>query len=217
MFIRNGQEFNLHLPHIIEGVQYPATWFLDEDQRDVFGVVEIIDPVPPEVTTTQKAVQNGFEFANGVWTAKWEISEQTAEELAATASALTAACVAAVAKTYADVDSVVRDAVGLRFEEYKDAEIDARAFAASGYAGDAPESVACHARSNPTGVAQTDQWAADQIIARADAFAAAKLSMRSNRMDRQADMRAATTASELASAGAAWDSFIATTRAQLGL
>jgi hypothetical protein len=124
---------------------------------------------------------------------------------------------AAIAKTYPDVDAVYDAAVGSRTEEYKDAEADARAFAAAGYTGGVSEYVSDYALHNPTLLVQTNQWAADQIIARADAFAAAKLLMRSTRFARQADMRAATTQAGLNAAVAAWGSFISSTRSALGL
>lgn len=132
-------------------------------------------------------------------------------------AALADRAVAAVARCYPDIDAVYDDAVGNRTEEYKDAESDARAFKAAGYAGTASDYVHDFALHNPTGSVQTDQWAADQIIARADAFASAKLSMRSQRFASQAAMRAAATDADLAAAVSAWDSFIATTRANLGL
>jgi hypothetical protein len=124
---------------------------------------------------------------------------------------------AAIAATYTDVDKVYADAVGNRTEEYKDAEADARAYKAAGYAGDVSGYVSDYALHNPTGAAQSNQWAAEQIIARADAFAAAKLSMRSQRFASQAAMRAAGTPEELAAAVAEWDEFIAGVRADLGL
>lgn len=124
---------------------------------------------------------------------------------------------AAIAKTYADVDAVVWDAVGNRTEEYKEAEADARTYKAGSYVGNAPDSIACYALHNPTGVEQTGRWAADDIIARADAFASAKLAMRENRFASQSAMRAATTLAELDAATAAWTSFITGLRTQLGL
>lgn len=123
----------------------------------------------------------------------------------------------AVAKCYPDIDAVYADAVGNRTEEYKDAESDARAYKATGYTGTVSDYVHDFAVDNPTGQVQTDQWAADQIIARADAFASAKLSMRSQRFASQAAMRAATTADDLNTVVAAWNNFIATTRQNLGL
>lgn len=124
---------------------------------------------------------------------------------------------AAIAKTYRDVDSIYTAAVGNRTDEYREAEDAARAYVAAGYTGSVSAYVSDFALSNPTGVAQTDAWSADQIIARADAFHAAKLSMRSRRFSSQADMRAANTMEELNAAVADWSGFIVNLRAQLGL
>lgn len=130
---------------------------------------------------------------------------------------LPAAIAAAIAKTYLDVDAVYDDAIGRRGTEYAEAEADARTFIAPGYTGVASAYVSDFALNNPTGVQQTDTWAANQIIARADAFRNAQLSMRSTRFARQKDMRAATTEAGLATAVGAWDGYIATLRVQLGL
>lgn len=124
---------------------------------------------------------------------------------------------AAIAATYLDVDGVYRDAVGQRGPEYLDAEADARAFVAAGYAGEVSPYVSEFALHNPTGEAQTDQWSADSIIARADAFKGAKMAMRNTRFVRQAEMRTATTTAALQAAVGSWNGFIAGLRAQLGL
>jgi hypothetical protein len=124
---------------------------------------------------------------------------------------------AAIAKCYTDVDSIYVDAVGNRTEEYKDAEVEARAFAAAGYTGTASDYVHGYTLHNPTGEVQTDQWAANQIIQRADAFANAKLAMRNQRFASQSAMRAATTPAELTSAVDVWSNFISNLRTQLGI
>ncbi len=123
----------------------------------------------------------------------------------------------ALAQTYLDVDLVHRDAVGSRATEYQEAEAAARAVLAPGFEGPADDYVRGFALHNPTGQEQTDQWAAEQIVARADAFRWAQKSMRTLRFQRQAEMRAAVTAEELHSVVALWSGFIATLRAQLGL
>ena len=125
---------------------------------------------------------------------------------------------AAIAKTYPDVDAVYDAAIGRRATEYANAEAAAREYlatevrpsAVSGY-------ITGHARSNPTGQQQTNEWAAHQIIERADAFRWAELQMRNVRFDRQADMRAATAPDELAAAVREWDGFITWLRSTLGL
>jgi hypothetical protein len=124
----------------------------------------------------------------------------------------------AVARTYADVDAVYDAAIGRRATEYASAEAAAREYLAtemkpsvvSGY-------ITGHARSNPTGQQQTNEWAAQQIIERADAFRWAELQMRNVRFDRQTDMRGAATPDELAAAVGTWSDFITWLRATLGL
>jgi hypothetical protein len=138
-------------------------------------------------------------------------------ELAPVVVDLPALKATAIAKTYPDVDAVYKAAVGRRTTEYEKAEDAARAYKAAGYTGEISTRVSKYAEKNSTGVAQTNRWATDQIIARADAFHAAEDSMRDARFDSQADMRAATTQVELDAAVAEWDSFIAATRADLGL
>lgn len=124
---------------------------------------------------------------------------------------------AAIAATYRDVDAVYVDAIGQRGPEYLDAEVDARAFVAANYVGTPTDYVRGFAAHNPTRQIQTNRWAADNIIARADAFLGAKLSMRNTRFAHQAEMRAASTAADLATAVAAWNGYITALRAQLGV
>lgn len=123
----------------------------------------------------------------------------------------------ALARCYADIDAIVTEAVGNRAEEYKDAEIEARAFIESGCVEPAPRSVQTFSQKNPTMQVQTAEWAARQVIGRADALSKAKADMRDQRFISQYDMRAATTNEELTLAVGAWSDFIATTKGTLGL
>lgn len=125
---------------------------------------------------------------------------------------------AAIARTYPDVDAVYDAAIGRRATEYARAEEAARAFLAaevkpaivSGY-------ITGHAEKNPTGQPQSNEWSAQQIIERADAFRWAELQMRNIRFARQADMRAAATHAELATAVSQWEEFIVWLRTLLSL
>jgi len=125
---------------------------------------------------------------------------------------------AAIAKTYTDVDAVYDIAIGRRAVEYQLAEAAARDYLV---AMPAPavvsEYITAHAKNNPTGLQQTNEWAARQIIERADAFRWAALQMRSVRFARQADMRAAATIEELAAAVAKWEEFLTWLRSTLDL
>ncbi len=90
MFLRNEQEFDIYQLQVIGENQYPVGWFFDVQRRTDFNIIEIPDPVKPIINATQKVTQNGFEQINGVWQAKWIVSEQTEEELADTAAQLAA-------------------------------------------------------------------------------------------------------------------------------
>lgn len=129
------------------------------------------------------------------------------------ARTLAATRASAYAKCFVDINAMVWDAVGNMTEEYKDAEVEARAFKAGGYLGEVPGMVAPYANKE----SQTATWATDDIIARADAFAYAKKAMRTHRMARQKEMNVALTLAQLDAAVAAWDGFITQLRAQLGL
>tara|TARA_R110000822_G_scaffold301108_4_gene424841 strand:+ start:11211 stop:11813 length:603 start_codon:yes stop_codon:yes gene_type:complete len=124
---------------------------------------------------------------------------------------------AAIAKTYIDVDAVYQDAIGNRVSEYSEAEAVALAYQAAGYTGDVSEFISAFALSNPTGIEQTNEWAANAIIAQAEAMRTAQLAMRTTRFDKQKLMREATTEAELTTAVSEWNSFITATRTALGL
>jgi hypothetical protein len=217
MYIRNGQPFDITLPQVVGDVQYPPGWFFDADQRAANGIIEVPDPAPPATTGAQVANLVEFRFISGSWMPRWLVVDKSPEQLAAEAEALKASIDTAVVQCYADVDAVTRAAVGGRTEEYRDAEAAARAFVSAGYEGDVDSDVSSFAEHNPTGQVQTNAWAADQIIARADAFRAAQKAMRAKRFECQACMRAATTQEQLAAAVAAWRAFIAGIRSALGL
>lgn len=125
---------------------------------------------------------------------------------------------AAIAQTYVDVDAVYEAAIGRRVSEYQNAEAAAREYLVADVEPAVVSSyITGHARSNPTGQQQTNEWAARQIIERADAFRWAELQMRNVRFERQADMRAATSGTQLATAVDEWNTFITWLRATLGL
>jgi len=125
---------------------------------------------------------------------------------------------AAIAKTYADVDAIYDAAVGRRVSEYARAEEAARAYlAAEVEPSVVSDYITGHATNNPTGQQQTNEWAARQIIERADAFRWAELQMRNVRFARQADMRAAVSPEELATAVGGWEEFLTWLRSTLDL
>lgn len=131
--------------------------------------------------------------------------------------ALAASKIAAIAATYEDVDAIYALAIGNRGDEYREAEAQARAYAAAGYSGTPSVYITAYATSNATGVTQSNQWAADAIIARADALHAAQAALRTQRFASQADMRGAADYAELDAAVAAWGAFVQGVRASLAL
>lgn len=123
----------------------------------------------------------------------------------------------AVDKCLTDVDQVTLAAVGARGKEYVKAEVEARAFKAANYEGPAHSYVSSYALYNPTRETKTNKWAADVIIARADAFEAAEEALRTERFRLQHAMYGADNDAELAFPVAEWNGFINGLRAQLGI
>jgi hypothetical protein len=112
----------------------------------------------------------------------------------------------------ADVDGIYAAVIGNRQSEYALAESDASAYKAAGYTGAVPQSVQAWATASK----QTAQWAADDILATAVQWRGAQSTIRENRLQRKEDVRNAETAAQMAEARAAWSSFVAAIRAQLG-
>lgn len=108
-----------------------------------------------------------------------------------------------------DADAIVRDVIGDRGEEYRQAEADALAFQAAGFAGPAPGSVAVWAAAS----GMTEQAAAQDVLAQAAAWRTALLAIRQARLTAKAGVRAGT----VADAMAAWAAFVAGIRLQLGV
>lgn len=141
--------------------------------------------------------------ANVAWRDSLPLADQLAKHLA---------------KTYTDVDAVYLAAVGSRTKEYEEAEAAARAYmAAETKPMVVSDFITSHAEHNPEGEVKTNEWAAQSIIERADAFKWAVRQMRSVRASSQAAMRAATTDAELAQAVTEWNDFIAWLRGVLDL
>lgn len=94
MFIRNGQEFDISIPHLINDNQYPAIWFADPDQRASLDIFEVPNPIPPEISSIQIAILQGFTLVDGIWQPNWLVRDLTEQELAAIVIALAEAKVA---------------------------------------------------------------------------------------------------------------------------
>lgn len=113
----------------------------------------------------------------------------------------------------ADVDQVFQEVIGNRTTEYNTAYTDAEAFQAAGFLGIVPRSVQDWADV----MKQTPQWAAQNVLATANAWNGAQAEMRKNRLAAKQAARTAMQANDVMQAKAAWDTFIAATRTQLGL
>lgn len=193
------------IDQIITGV----LWFDDPDSG----------PVKPQASAPEGVtlVAGGGDFDRvqylDTFVAKWNGEEVVWED----AVPLESRVESAFKVTYADIDKIYADCVGNRTEEYKDSENDARAFAAAGYEGPVTINVSSFAKRNPTGQIQSNEWAAKQIIAQADAYATAKVAMREQRFDTQADLREASTLADLDQIMHHWDEFIQGMRKSLKL
>jgi hypothetical protein len=151
------------------------------------------------------------------WVNQWEWDAATQSIVKKEFPVEPAAVAAAVAKTVTDFDAIVREVVGQRLNIYLESEAAARDYAAAGYTGQVPTLVAAYAMCNPTGTTQTNQWAADWIIARADFLRSKEQALHVQRLASQSQMRAAIYKSQFDPAVATWNAFVAQTRADLGL
>lgn len=58
ILVKDGLRFNIHSPHTIDGVQYPADFFRDPDARAEHGITALElppPPVPPEGLVVEEA------------------------------------------------------------------------------------------------------------------------------------------------------------------
>lgn len=111
-----------------------------------------------------------------------------------------------------DVDAIYAAAVGNRATEYQKSEEQARSYRAADYAGDGPKAVTAWA--NATG--NSARWAADDIIATADAWHTAEDTIRDVRLMCKQRARNAQTEEALEAVRIQWAAFLAQIRAQLG-
>lgn len=124
--------------------------------------------------------------------------------------------VAAVKKIDNDTDALIGAVIGNRASEYELAEAQAKAYAAAGYTGAAPDCVASWAAAK---VAQgwTAQQAADDILATAAAWRTAQASIRAHRLLRKEQARLAEDAAGVDAALAQWAGFLTVIKGQLGV
>lgn len=109
----------------------------------------------------------------------------------------------------ADADAIVRDVVGGRAEEYRQAEAEAQAFEAAGFTGEVPGMVAVWAQAS----GMTAQAAAQDILAQSAAWRGALLAIRQARLTAKAVVRSG----DVNGALATWGAFVVAIRLQLGV
>lgn len=112
-----------------------------------------------------------------------------------------------------DVDAIMRDCIGERATEYQRAESQARAYKAASYSGTVPTTVRVWAETK----LWTNQQAADDIIAQADAWIGAQDAIRENRLKTKEAYRISTTEAQLNSVKASWGGFVSYIRNALGV
>ena len=120
---------------------------------------------------------------------------------------------ALILKIDADIDAIYTVVVGNRFAEYQDAASEAKAFKDAGYTGAVGTSVAGWA----TVKAQTNTWAANDILATANSWKAAQAQMRSVRLTHKENARVATTNAQLAAVNGSWLATLAAIKTSLGI
>jgi hypothetical protein len=125
---------------------------------------------------------------------------------------------AAVLKIDVDADAIRNAVLGGRTTEYQEALADAQAFAAAGFAGTVPPGVKSWLDAKTAvGAGWTAQQAAQDILDTGAAWKAAQDAIRSHRLLRKEQVRAATTLAQIDEAMAAWGAFTVYIRTQLGL
>jgi hypothetical protein len=120
---------------------------------------------------------------------------------------------ALIKRVDADVDAVFQEVVGSRSTEYNAAYADALAYQTAGFAGAVPQSVQDWAII----MRQTPTWAAQNVLATANAWTAAQAAMRKNRLATKQAARTAQSYDQILAAQQAWNGFMASIRQQLGI
>lgn len=109
----------------------------------------------------------------------------------------------------AGADAIVRETIGDRGDEYRQAEADAIAFAASGYQGNAPISISVWMQAS----GMSAQAATDDILTQSAAWRAALMQLRAARLQ----SKAVAMSGDVDGALAAWRQFDTQIRVALGI
>lgn len=134
----------------------------------------------------------------------------TDEELAAN---LAARKVTLTKQVDAMVDKIMADAIGGRLSQYQRAESHARAYKAASYSGTVPPAVKSWSETK----SKSATWAADSIIAQADALIAAEEAIYDRRLKVKEAIRSATLDADLDIATPTFNAFVSAIRTQLGI
>lgn len=189
---------------------FPPVDFTDAQALEKGYAAVTSVPSPAFDVVTQTCTEAAPIQVNGIWTQQWAVTALAAGVIVAN---LAAKKTRAIADVDADVDAIVDEVIGNRGFEYKNAYADALAYKAAVYSGSVPRSVQHWATMN----IQTTQWAADNVIATADAWTGAEVAMREHRLEAKKAMRDATTSAQLTAAVQAWNAFVSYIRGQLGI
>lgn len=127
---------------------------------------------------------------------------------------LTAAIQRALLHIDAETDRVIRDTIGSRAEEYRQAEADATAYRDAGYGGTVPPFVADHQAAKGD---WTAQQAADDILSTSAAWRTAQAAIRANRLLCKEHVRRAADLAGVQTGVQQWAAFVVAVRGQLGI
>jgi hypothetical protein len=163
----------------------------------------------PPLQAGQRAV---FDVALDTWTVQVALPPGPAPDPGPVAT-LAEQAGAAVRLIDAQVDAIYWDVVGNRTQEYLAAEQQALAFSDAGFTGTVPPSV--QSWSSASGF--TPQQAAEDILAKASAWASAREAIRAQRLAAKAAANAAADVNALTAVMAGWAGFVSTMRAALGV
>ena len=157
-------------------------------------------------TMQDLTLPDGFVAGAYAYDGQWSIAHQELidAETARKSEAFTGAIASLVLRIDSDADAIYAAALGNRATEYTQAEDQATAFRANNYEGDAPSYVQAWADAT----ANSPQWAADNIIATADAWRTAQAQIRAMRLLCKQQAKAATTHAALDAVAANWTAFI---------
>jgi hypothetical protein len=187
---------------------FPHMSIPDSADLSDLGFLPVIEAGRPDFDPMTHALEENYIEDDDCYRQTWTVVElspsQRAEKLAIASSTI-------ILRIDQDVDAVYASAVGNRATEYQKAEEQARSYRAVGYSGDVPKAVAAWA--NATG--KSAQWAADDIIATADAWHAAEDAIREQRLMCKQLARNATTDAALNLVRIQWSAFLTQIRAQL--